>query len=60
MDEEDDDFYDPADAVPAQQPPQQAPSNGKPQEDDEEVEVEDDEVCGDGTATATCFADGSG
>lgn len=49
MEEEDDDFYDPADAVPTQsQPPQQTPSNGKQQEtESEEVEVEeDDDVCG--------------
>lgn len=51
MEEEDDDFYDPADSVPAGQ----AQDNGQngaqnpPQEtddmDEEEVEVEDDEVC---------------
>lgn len=50
MDEEDDDFYDPADAVPVGQTPnnaQQPPAESKPQnanEDEEEVEVEDDEV----------------
>lgn len=46
MEEEDDDFYDPTDSVPATH----APSNAqpKPEETDdaeeEEVEVEDDEV----------------
>lgn len=45
MDEEDDDFYDPADAVPSQSHNQQPPSNGNPQAgEEEEVEVEDDEV----------------
>lgn len=46
MDEEDDDFYDPADAVPSQSHNQQPASNGNPQdeEEEEEVEVEDDEV----------------
>lgn len=51
MEDEDDDFYDPADAVPTTQShinPQQPSSNGKPQEpyDEEEVEEEEeDEVC---------------
>lgn len=50
MDEEDDDFYDPADTVPAtqSQPAAQNAAHGQPQEtdemDEEEVEVEDDEV----------------
>lgn len=51
MDEEDDDFYDPADVVPPSQTPndpQNPPSQLQPQEADdaeeEEVEVEDDEV----------------
>ena len=51
MDEEDDDFYDPADVVPPSQTPndpQKPPSQPQPQEADdakeEEVEVEDDEV----------------
>ncbi|KAI9930535.1 hypothetical protein ASPWEDRAFT_39431 [Aspergillus wentii DTO 134E9] len=48
MDEEDDDFYDPADSVPTTQPHnafQNTPSNANPQGDDmeEEVEVEDDD-----------------
>lgn len=49
MEEEDDDFYDPTDTV----PPAQAPNNAqnppsRPQgsgDAEEEVEVEDDEVC---------------
>jgi pre-mRNA 3'-end-processing factor FIP1 len=54
MEDDDDDFYDPADAVPVNQA-QHAPqnqSNEKPQEsnegveqDEEEIEVEEDEVC---------------
>ena len=47
MDEEDDDFYDPADAVPISQAPNDALQsvNAQPQEtveEEEEVEVEDD------------------
>lgn len=49
MDEEDDDFYDPADVVPPSQMPNDAQNPpSQPQEADdaeeEEVEVEDDEV----------------
>lgn len=51
MEEEDDDFYDPADSVPAGQAQDNAQNGAQvpPQEtddmDEEEVEVEDDEVC---------------
>lgn len=50
MEEEDDDFYDPTDAVPStqvQNNSQNAPSNGQEVGDaeEEEIEVEDDEVC---------------
>lgn len=51
MEEEDDDFYDPADSVPAGQTQGNAqngaqdPSQGTDEMDEEEVEVEDDEVC---------------
>lgn len=51
MEEEDDDFYDPADSVPAGQAQHDAQNGAQdpPQEtddmDEEEVEVEDDEVC---------------
>lgn len=50
MEKEDDDFYDPADTVPPAQAPNHAQNRSfKPQEsgdaEEEEVEVEDDEVC---------------
>lgn len=49
MEKEDDDFYDPADMVPPAQAPNHAQNPSfKPQEPgdaEEEVEVEDDEVC---------------
>jgi len=50
MEEEDDDFYDPTDVVPptqAQNNTQNPPSNGHETGDaeEEEIEVEDDEVC---------------
>lgn len=50
MEEEDDDFYDPADSVPTGQAQNNAPNGAQnpPQEaddmDEEEVEVEEDEV----------------
>ena len=47
MEEEEDDFYDPTDSVPATHAPNDAQQ--KPEEtgdaEEEEVEVEDDEVC---------------
>ena len=50
MDEEEDDFYDPADSVPAGQVPTHADNEAAQQqtdgfEEEEEVEVEDDDVC---------------
>lgn len=50
MEEEDDDFYDPTDVVPptqTQNNQQHAPSNGHETGDaeEEEIEVEDDDVC---------------
>lgn len=51
MDEEDDDFYDPADTVPAtqtqnytQKPPTDAQAQNTNEVEEEEVEVEDDDV----------------
>lgn len=50
MEEEDDDFYDPADVVPSNQAPANAhnAAPGEPQDgtdlEDEEAEVEDDDV----------------
>ena len=49
MDDEDDDFYDPADAVPVTQHQNgsHTATDSRPQDDgeEEEVEVEEDEVC---------------